>query len=107
MLPIVFTGLIDENNIPGFEALYKKTKCIMYKKAYSILNNQQLAEDCVADVYLAVARLYSKIGKMSLKEQQRCLYIAVKNNAYRSAPSVREMTWADRQLRRSRIKRII
>ena len=83
MLPIVFTGLIDENDIPRFEALYKKTKCIMYKKAYSILNNQQLAEDCVADVYLAVVRLYSKIGNMSLEEQQRSLYIEVKNNAYR------------------------
>lgn len=26
MLPIVFTGLIDENDIPRFEALYEKNK---------------------------------------------------------------------------------
>lgn len=68
---------------PDLKHYMKKTKCIMYRKAYSILNNLQLAEDSVADVYLAVVRLYSKIGNMSLEEQQRCLYIEVKNNAYR------------------------
>lgn len=81
MLPIIFMDLVDESDIPAFEEMYESNKEIAYSRAYKILINSALAEECVSDVFLALAKNFQKVNKLSADEQRKYIVICVRNRA--------------------------
>ena len=71
MLPIIFMDLVDESDIPAFEKLYESNKDKAYKRAYRIIKDSTLAEDCVSEVFLAIARNFQKVNKLNTDEQSK------------------------------------
>ena len=55
MLPMIYMALVDDEDLPKFEQLYKNYRQQLYAIAYSILNNEQDAEDAVQTAYINIA----------------------------------------------------
>lgn len=81
MLPMVYMVLVDDENVPEFEKLYRDYKDKAFKTAYDILKNYSLAEECVSDVYLAAARNLQTINKLEPYEKLRYIVISSRNRA--------------------------
>lgn len=81
MLPIIFMDLIDENDLPAFENLYESTKNLAYSKAYTILQNHSLAEECVSETFLAIAKNFQNVNKLDSDEQIKYIVISIRNRA--------------------------
>lgn len=82
MLPIVFMDLIDESDIPAFEKMYEANKALAYSRAYRILQNSAIAEECVSDTFFALARIFQRVKQLNEDEQRRYIVISVRNRAY-------------------------
>lgn len=81
MLPLIFMGLVDENDLPAFKELYESTKNIAYNKAYRVLENNALAEECVSETFLAIAKNFQKINKLNTDEQRKYIVSSIRNRA--------------------------
>lgn len=67
-----------------FEQIYDKYKLMMYNITYSILKDEQLAEDAVHEAFLTISRNMKKIteiNKESHKKLRNYLIIVTKNTA--------------------------
>lgn len=81
MLPLVFMGLVDDSDLPAFEKLYESNKDAAVKRAYIILKNNALAEECVADTFLAIAKNFQKVNKLNADEQSKYIVSSIRNRA--------------------------
>ena len=82
MLPIIFMELIDESDIPAFEKMYESNKAFAYSRAYKILRNSALAEECVSEIFFALAKSFQNVNKLNADEQRKYIVICVRNRAY-------------------------
>ena len=81
MLTIILLDLVDEEELPDFEKLYNEQKMRAYKTALSILKNETLAEDCVSEAFLSVAKNFKTVNNLSPYEQQKYVVISVRSRA--------------------------
>ena len=68
MLPIMYMSLVDDDDLPQFEKLYEKYRQQLYAIAYSILNNEQDAEDAVQIAFQNIANDFKKISQIPCNE---------------------------------------
>lgn len=81
MLPIIFMDLVDASDLPAFEKLYEENKDLAFHRANKILNNHALAEECVSDVFLAIAKNFQNVNKLTSYEQRKYIVTSSKNRA--------------------------
>ena len=82
MLPMVYMALIDdEEDKKAFEKLYNEYKDSAFQKAYSILEDVDQAEDCVAEVFLSIAQNFKKVNNLKSYEQHKYIVISSRNCA--------------------------
>ena len=81
MLPMIYMVLVDDEDLPKFEELYKKYRQQLYAIAYSILNNEQDAEDAVQIAFQNIANDFKKISQIPCNELPSCLVIICRNAA--------------------------
>ena len=82
MLPMIYMALVDDEDLPAFESLYENNKDGAFKSANKILQNDALSEECVQEVFLAIAKNFKTISSRDAQEQVKYLYISVRNRAY-------------------------
>lgn len=82
MLPMMYMSIVDDEDIPAFERIYEECKDIAYMTAFDILADSMLVEDCVADVFMSIARNFQKVNKLKPYEIVRYIVISSKNRAY-------------------------
>lgn len=81
MLPMIYMTLVDDKDIPAFEELYEKCKEKAYMTAYDILNDHTLTEECVSEVFLAIARNFQKVNNLTSYEKLRYIVISSRNRS--------------------------
>lgn len=81
MLPMIYMSVIDDDDVPDFEEIYKKCRDKAYMTAFDILRDHTLAEDCVSEVFLAAARNFKKIHNLKSYETVRYIVISSRNRA--------------------------
>ena len=81
MLPMMYMALVDDEEIPAFEKLYIECNQKAYYVAYDILHNEALAEECVSEAFLAVARNFKKVNKLEPHKQLKYVVICSENSA--------------------------
>ena len=81
VLPIIYASLVDDEDEPEFRKIYEKYKNIAFQKAVSILGNDALAEECVSEVFLAVAMNFQKVNSLKSYEQKKYIVICSRNIA--------------------------
>lgn len=74
-------GLVDDSDLPAFEQLYESNKDIAFKMAYRILKNNALAEECVSETFLAIAKNFQKVNKINTDEQCKYIVSSIRNRA--------------------------
>ena len=79
MLPIIFLDLVDEEDLPDFEKLYNEQKMRAYKIAFSLLKNESLAEDCVSEAFLSIAKNFKTVNNLKPYQQQKYVVISVRS----------------------------
>ena len=62
LLSIYLSLIDDDDDKDRFEELYKKYRIGMYKIAFSILHNNEDAEDAVHEAFLCIANKFQKIS---------------------------------------------
>ena len=82
MLPMIYMALVDDEDLPAFESLYENNKDGAFKSANKILQNDALSEECVQEVFLAIAKNFKTISNRDAQEQVKYLYICIRNRAY-------------------------
>ena len=82
MLPMIYMALVDDEDLPAFESLYENNKDGAFKSANKILQNDALSEECVQEVFLAIAKNFKTISNRDAQEQVKYLYISFRNRAY-------------------------
>lgn len=79
---MIFSAMFDDNSDEElFTCLYKDNERKMYAVAYSILSNQQKAEDVVHDSFLKIIRHFDKYKQIPSNEVEGWIVIIVKNTA--------------------------
>lgn len=81
MLPMIYMALIDDDDLPQFEELYEKYRQEAYYSAFNILHNEALAEECVSEAFLAVARNFKKVNNLETHKQLKYVVICSENSA--------------------------
>jgi RNA polymerase sigma-70 factor (ECF subfamily) len=81
MLPI-YEVLVDDEDINAFEKLYNTHKNKAYLVAYDILHNESLAEECVSETFLSIAKNFKKVNNLESYEQQKYIVISIRNKAF-------------------------
>ena len=81
MLSSLQLALVEYCNISEFEELYDRTVSRAYAEAYSILRDEMLAEDCVSEVFLSVAKNLDTVRALPQKKQLCYIIICVRNKA--------------------------
>ena len=82
MIPIVCMALIDdENDKKEFEKLYYIFRNKAYMVAMDCLNNSALAEDCVSETFISIARSFQIVHKLEPNKQQKYIVISIRNSA--------------------------
>lgn len=82
MLPMIYMALVDEEDLPAFEILYENHKQKAYLTAFAILQNESLAEDCVSETFLSIAKNFQNVNKLNSYEQQKYIVISIRNRAF-------------------------
>lgn len=81
MLPI-YMVLVDDDDVSDFEVLYRDCRNKAYIIAYKILKNESLAEECVSEVFLSVAKNFKKVNNLTSYEKQKYVVISIRNRAF-------------------------
>ena len=81
MLPMMYMALVDDEEIPAFEKMYIECNQKAYYVAYDILHNEALAEECVSEAFLAVARNFKKVNNLEPHKQLKYVVICSENSA--------------------------
>ena len=74
--------LVDDDDVSDFEVLYRECRNKAYIIAYKILKNESLAEECVSEVFLSVAKNFKKVNNLTSYEKQKYVVISVRNKAF-------------------------
>lgn len=74
-------SLVDEQRISDFEKLYRRCRSKAYYSAYDVLKNESLAEECVSEVFLAVAKCFERVVSLGEDEQVRYIAASSRNRA--------------------------
>ena len=82
MLPIIYMSIVEDEDIPAFKKIYEKYKDKAYMTAFDILGDSALAEDCVSEVFLSIAKNFKKVNILKPYEIVRYIVISSKNRAY-------------------------
>ncbi len=78
----IYLAIPDNNDEKrSLEEIYYKYSSTMYSVAYKILNNKEDAEDAVQNAFIAIARNFQKIQKLSGQKLIQCLVIIVRNHS--------------------------
>ncbi|MBQ4584961.1 MAG: sigma-70 family RNA polymerase sigma factor [Clostridia bacterium] len=81
MLQILLMSIESEDDRVFVEELYSKHQLKLKVIAYSIINEESLAEDCVQDVFLSVIDMLDRFKSFSEEDQIKYLVICIKNSA--------------------------
>lgn len=81
MFPMIYMSLVDEQSISNFEKLYNRCRSKAYYSAYDVLKNESLAEECVSEVFLAIAKCFEKVDALGEDEQIRYIAVSCRNRA--------------------------
>lgn len=82
VLPMIYMALVDEDDVPSFEKMYERTYKKLYTIAFGMLNDHQLAEDALSEMYLRISMNFKKINNFSLHEIDAYLVRSIKNICY-------------------------
>lgn len=77
----VFALIEDVRELCLYEQLYRKYRADMFRIAYSVLHDEQQAEDAVAEAYINVAKKIKKISGLSCNKQHDYLVVIIRNVA--------------------------
>ena len=81
-----------------FEIFYNDNKNLGYSKAYSLLHDEQAAEDALSEAFLRLAKCFQKVHNLSSHKLRAYFVIIVKNVAIdmlRHSGSVNEIRFDD------------
>lgn len=81
MLPMITMALVEEPDMQAFEKLYRTYRQKAYYAAFDVLNNEALAEECVSEAFLAVAKNFQIVNKLEPNKQLRYIVICSRNYA--------------------------
>ncbi len=82
MIPMIYMELIDdEEDKKAFEKLYNKYKNKAYLVAMDCLNNNSLAEECVSEAFLSIARNFQIVNNLEPNKQLKYIVISIRNTA--------------------------
>lgn len=81
MLSAAIMTILEYADIPIFEELYNRTRNKAYAEALDMLGDASLAEDCVSEAFLSVAKNLSTVSGLTQKQQLRYVMICVRNAA--------------------------
>lgn len=79
MCLLTYALIEDANNLELFEQIYKKYRAGMYRVAYGILHDVQLAEDAVSESLIKIAKNVEKISNINCNTTRDYIVIIVKN----------------------------
>ena len=82
MLPMVYMALIDdEKDKKAFEKLYKQYRNKAYLVAMDCLNNNALAEECVSEAFLSIAKNFQIVNNLEPNKQLKYIVISIRNTS--------------------------
>lgn len=81
MLPMLYMAMIDDDRVPAFELFYNTYKSKAYHVAHDILNNESLAEECVSETFLSIAKSFQIVYNLNANKQLRYVVISIRNTA--------------------------
>ncbi len=81
MLGFYLAALDTDEDRSEFEKLYIEHRQMMYRVAFSVLNNPEDAEDAVHKAFVRIADNFSKIKKIKCQEIAPYIVIIVRNAA--------------------------
>ena len=82
---IIYLSLLDSREDHSkFTLLYNTYRHAMMHTAYSILNDQGLAEDAVHDAFVRAAKNFRKIGAVNSPQTKAFLIIITRNRIYKA-----------------------
>ncbi len=82
MIPMMYMALIDdENDKKAFEKLYKQYRNKAYLVAMDCLNNNALAEECVSEAFLSIAKNFQTVNNLEPNKQLKYVVISIRNTA--------------------------
>lgn len=73
--------LVDETDLNAFETIYNKYKQKAFLVAKDILCNDALAEECVSEVFLSIAKSFQIINNLNANKQLKYIVICSRNKA--------------------------
>lgn len=79
LLPMIYMALVDEEDVPAFEEIYKKYKQELYDLAFRILHNHQDAEDAVQETFIKIADTFTKVLQIPCNELTSYIVIICRN----------------------------
>lgn len=78
----MYMALIDdENDKKAFEKLYKKHKNKAFLVAMDCLNNIALAEECVSEAFLSIAKNFQIVNNLEPNKQLKYVVISIRNTS--------------------------
>lgn len=91
MLSLLLTFVDDESNENDFINLYKKYKNYIYKLCFDLVKDHYLAEDCLQETFIIVAKNFYKIDSIESKRTKnfiitiaKCVSMKVYNKSIRN-----------------------
>lgn len=82
MIPMMYMTLIDdENDKKAFEKPYKQYRNKAYLVAMDCLNNNSLAEECVSEAFLSIARDFQIVNNLKPNKQLKYIVISIRNTS--------------------------
>ena len=89
-------GYIESNeDKERFTELYHTYKNLMYKVAFSILQNPQDAEEALQEAFFSIARNFSNISEVNCPQTKGFVVIVVRNFSYNMLKKIKRRHEAD------------
>ena len=93
MLALYLSVLDDRNFEEDFTEVYNTYKRLVYHTAYKIMDDSYLAEDVLQEVFLYVAKNFSKIHRENCHELAAYLVSCSRSRAYDMFASGEKNRW--------------
>lgn len=81
MIAMYMALIDDENDKKAFEKLYKKHKNKAFLVAMDCLNNIALAEECVSEAFLSIAKNFQIVNNLEPNKQLKYVVISIRNTS--------------------------